>query len=224
MILEQKIWAPLSCAAAATIAAAVYGEMVRLPFFFPGSDALILGGFTTLLSLSIGLMLPERVIFTPQERLIAMVVSRGAGSAENAARVIERVERAQSYADRLRRSDNGFHTDLRAAVDEVAADMDEIANRMIERPADTSDMTAILARAGLAVEAVERHAEIREESASNADAVLQEARDKVIGTLRHLADVMDATMQRRVTQKLTGLEVTTDVADGLYQSMKGTDT
>lgn len=223
MRVSARTGPPALCAICAVGAAIIFADLVRLPMIFPGSDALLLAGLTLALAFGLGLMLPDRIVFTEAELLRETLRLRGAGSAENAERVIVRIVRARAYARRMRDADNGFRADLRALVEEVASDLDQIAARILERPRETSDTTALLARAGLAVEAVERHSEIRRDSTNGNEDLVQETRDRVIATLRHLADVMDATMRQRVMQKVTDLGVTTGVADDLYESMKGND-
>lgn len=217
----RRLGAPLLVGFLAVVAVSLLGETLRLPRFFPWSDAAIAGGAAAALALGLAMLLPHRWLATPVERLQDVLMSYPGMSASLARATLSRAMKAHGQADLLRAADNGFHDALAGQVRDMAGRLDAIARLILTQPGRARDYGVIIVRADLAVEAVAKHARLRASSGADA-ARIETARGLVGETLANLAEVIDATEQTRVDAQLDSLGITTDVADDLFDQMKQT--
>lgn len=201
-------------------AATVTGLLSPLPRLFPYSDAAVLGVGAFAVALGMAMMLPDRIRLTPAERATLALIATGRVSRQTVRPVIEKIDLALGMARRLRSADNGFREDLARQVRHVARELDGIAQDIWEEPARVSQYGTLLARATLAVEAVEAHARLRRARKVSAGDI-DEARELVLQTLASFEAVLDAAARRRIEARMDAIDVTASVADGLFKQTRG---
>lgn len=218
--MDRAFLPVIGASAIGAVAAIGVGLALPLPRLFPYSDAALLGLAASAVSLGAGMMLPDRWRLTSVERATLSLIATGRVTRRTVKPVIEKIQSALDFAERLRRADNGFREDLARQVRHVAHELEGIANDVWQEPARVSQYGTLLARAALAVEAVEVHAKLRSaRQVSPRD--IDEAREKVLQTLAGFEGVLDAAARRRIEARMDALEVTASVADGLFKQMRG---
>lgn len=210
---------PAMPALLAALAVAAFGLSVPLPHLFAYSDTVILGLGAMLLALGLAMMLPDRWLFTPAERLRHAFMQRHAVSSDAAQNTLSLIVRAQGQARQLRRADNGFVPELKARVDHTADSLEGIARLIFDDPSEGRRNLALINRADLLVEAVENHSALRRDKSNEAQ--IASARTSVSAALDAFAGAISAADERRIEAQIQKIDTASDVADTLFQAMRG---
>ena len=216
----RKIVLPILLAILVIGAISAAASQIRMPAALAGYGFAIWGGASGLLYLGLSLVLPSAALATPLERIRLFLTSYLGVSGQGADLALQRFAKAHDQAERLARADNGFHPDLAQRVAAVSRRIESLSRDVLARRDASREIGAIITRADLAVEAVEQHARLRDAKGID-DTSIAEARAKVIETLTGLESVMKASDRARIDAQLDHIGITTDVADALYETMKG---
>lgn len=212
-------WAlPFTVAIAALLIVLVYTSIFRLPHLFPGSDAALAGLLAFAVTLGIAFMLPEEWLYNRSERIRHAFITRHNISEDRATVSLQTIQKAVQHSEALSASDNGFAPELAARVKETAEDLEDIAKLLFEHPDQIRRKQALVTRADLVVDAVQKHAELRESKGIGPEKIA-EARALVLATLERYSDALDAQEDSRIDSHMQGIETTTEVADGLLDRM-----
>ncbi|MEO0911672.1 MAG: hypothetical protein AAFY59_01575 [Pseudomonadota bacterium] len=212
-------WAlPLLVAIAALVLVLAFVSLVRLPHLFWGSDALLAGLLAGSTALAISLMLPDAWLYNRSERIRHAFLTRHDISEDRAAVALQTIQKAAAQSDALATGDNGFAPELAERVRRTAEDLAEIAQLLFEQPDQIRRKQALVARADLVVEAVEKHAALRA-SKGVSEAQIGEAREMVLMVLDQYSDALAAQENSRIESHIEGIETTAEVADGLLDRM-----
>ncbi|MBM7067992.1 hypothetical protein [Actibacterium sp. 188UL27-1] len=203
----------------AAVAVAAFGLLVPLPHLFAYSDTVILGVGAMLLALGLAMMLPETWLFTPAERLRHAFVQRHAVTPDTAETALSLIARAQRQGHLLRHADNGFVPELKARVDHTADSLDGIARLIFDEPSEGRRNLALINRADLLVEAVQNHSALRRDKSNEAQ--IASARTSVSAALDAFAGAISAADERRIEAQIQKIDTASDVADTLFQAMRG---
>lgn len=213
MSLKQIL--PVTLVVLVTIALALwFFDRAVLPDFFPWSGVVLPAVLTFVLALGLALLLPDGLFYTRAERMrLDLYTATGlqAGASE---RVLAHVELANGLAGRLRKAVPELREDAAALVEAGAEDLEGLAARLYNDPGRAASMTRLIQRGELVVESVETFVRFKSDVGADADSI-DAARVRIMETLGQMSDAADAEHMRLARQKLTDLEVATEVADSL---------
>ena len=205
--------APLAVPAIAAALVALAATQMRLPWYFPYSDAVIFGLATALLAIAGLMMLPDRALHDEDTRLrhaFSELHGIGAGRAESALRS---VYAARHHAQRLETASQGFIPELETRVIETAHRLTDLAKLIFYRPDTVDRHRALIVRAESVVDAVETHAKLRRKTQDAA--VIAEARQQVTTALDSLSSGLEASDAREIAALLSQIDVSVGVAESL---------
>ncbi|MEO1239075.1 MAG: hypothetical protein AAFW64_05325 [Pseudomonadota bacterium] len=204
--------------APAIVAAAGVGALslfLPMPILFPYADAVILGGAVFMLSVGLGLMLPDNWLYSDAERLAYAFKSHHGVSDDRAIVALRAVDAAHTAAVRLRRADNGFREDLAASALIAADRLDDVARLIFYKPDQLPKYQALVIRAESVIDAVEDHARVRARTINEGEVAT--SRDLAHAGLSSLLEALDASQQREVAQILDRVEVNVATAETLLR-------
>lgn len=188
---------------------------LSLPSLFPYSDAVLFGLAATLFASGLGLMLPERWLYSDAERLAHAFKHHHGVSDDRALVALRAVEAAHTSATRLRLADNGFRDDLASSAGDAANRLDDVARLIFYKPDQLPKYQALIIRAESVIGAVEDHAKLR--SRAQNDAEIAASRELANAGLSSLSEALDASQQREVAQILDRIEVNVATAETLLR-------
>lgn len=189
---------------------------IRLPAWTAGLEPALFALITFGMALSAAMAWPERWLRTPTERLVEGLrrAANARGRHIPAATVkvaLARAVQAARLAERMRLADNGFAPNLKAAVDDVAQNLELVALALVNEPENARRHTKTVSRGAVVAEAVEAHARLRATRGVREDEIAQ-GRARVIDALESLGAVMEGVMRSTVAQQMLALDITTTVA------------
>lgn len=185
-----------------------------LPHLFPWSGVVLPAALTFALTLGLALLLPDSLFYTRAERMRIDLYSATGLQAEASERVLAHVEMANALAVRLRKAVPELREDAATLAEAGAEDLEGLATRLYNDPSRAASMTRLIQRAELVVDSVETFLGFKSDVGAEATAI-DEARSRIVETLAQMSEAADAEHMRLARQKLTDLEVATEVADSL---------
>lgn len=208
----------LGPALAATMAfalAALFFDAVRLPDLFPWSSAVVPAALTGLLAYGLGLLLPDGLYYTHAERMRLDLYTATGLTGTASQRVLNNVDQARNFASRLRHAATEMREDTAEMTVAAAEDLEDLADRLMAEPGRADSAITLISRANLVVDAVESFVAFKRDKGAR-ESEIDAGRTRIIDSLSRMSETADAVHMRLARQKLTDLEVATDVAEGLF--------
>lgn len=193
-----------------------YGSLVRLPHFFPYSDAAILGALAGVVAFALFLMMPDRWLHDADDLLRhAFRMRHGIGDGR-AASALATIATLRQHGARLERSAPQLAPELARRVTQTHDTLDNLARLVFYEPDRVATLRAVTIRSESVIEAVETQVELRRSKAD--DATLGQARGRVISALDALDAALDHIGDRRVDALLDQIDVASETAEALLRT------
>ncbi|MEM1160738.1 MAG: hypothetical protein AAGJ28_07375 [Pseudomonadota bacterium] len=207
---------PAFAALAAIAVAALFFDQARLPEIFPWSTVILPAVVTGVLALGIGMVLPDGLYNTRAEQMRLDLYTATGLTGTASARIIGRIAEAHALAARLRAATTDMREDTADLTHAAAEDLEELGDRLKAEPGRADQATTLITRAKLVVEAVESFIAFKADTGAKTEDV-DAARARILESLTQMSEAADAVQTRLAQQKLTDVEVATDVAEGLFR-------
>lgn len=188
---------------------------VKLPRAFDYSDPVIWGCVALALALGLGLMQPERWLYSETARLAHAFKEHHGVSDDRAEVALTAVAGAHDAASRLRSADNGFRDDLAEEVSEAADRLDDVARLVFYKPEELPKYQALIIRSESVVDAIEDHARLRARAVHAGE--VDTSRNLALEGLTSLQGAMDASVKREVATILNRIEANVATAEVLLR-------
>lgn len=208
-------WGIALCMLAAVILASLALHTLRFPIFFTHSTALIGASATFLLTLSLSMMLPDRLLYSDAQQLAYHFQQRHGLSDGRAETVLQAIQSAHAKATALRAHSQSVHPELQADLRSAADRLDAIAGQLLEAPTELRQVQALIVRSDLLVDAAASHANLRRRAKGD---VILKSREKVQDGLAAFQDSFDAMEDGAAERLMHRVSVSTDTAELLLGS------
>lgn len=206
----------LTALALVLVAGLAYLTFLRLPIWFPYSQAVVAVVLGFVLSLGLLMMMPAHWLHSEAALLRhAFDQLHGAQSGRYAtalATVIETHERAR----RIRKIAPGTQDDIKALLLKTADRFDALAKSLFYAPQELPRVQTVLSRSELVVEAIETHGALRARAGGDGKDV-EASREHLRTSIQSLHDALDTLEARAITSLLEKVEVASSTAETLLR-------
>ncbi len=207
---------PWVMAALAVLVSVVFALFARLPLPFEGFAALTAAGLAGLLTVSFGLFLPVRWLWTDAERLQHAFRARHDISDARAASALEAISTAHHRATAMRRASARFADPLRDKAETAADLLDGAAREIFYDPGLLGSVRANLIRSELVEDAVRAHAKMRGRADQDViDGQVTRSRASVETALDALISAFEAAEGRIANRLLHEVDAASSTAETL---------
>ncbi|MEO1562228.1 MAG: hypothetical protein AAFR98_02230 [Pseudomonadota bacterium] len=216
----MRIGLPLLAVLVSLVAAVVFARFVPLPEIFPYSDALLLGGMTTALAYCLACLLPDRWLFTQYER-VQYTFRTLHGLPDSATDSALRLSaQAQNHARKLEIAAGDLKPEVQERVNLTADRLVGIARLIFADPRSGREYLTLIKRADIVTETVTKHARLmRNPFAKDGDKTT--ARQSVLAALDAFSGAYEGMKQKKIETDLADITLSGDIAEQLFDRMKG---
>lgn len=208
--------APWLVAIPAVVIAVAFALLVRLPMPFEGFAIVAAAAGALLLTLTFGLALPARLLWSDAERIAHAFSERHEISDASARVALDAITRAHDRASLLRGSSTRFAEPLKSRSETLADRLDGAAREIFYDPDTLGIHRKTLVRSELIEEAVMAHAQLRARGESDANsAQMTESRAKLGAALDALETAFDASEGQVADRLLAQVDVASATAESL---------
>lgn len=205
---------PIIAALAAFGLSAVFFDQARMPDLFPWSTVVLPAVLTGILALGLAMLLPEKLYMTRAERMRHDLYTATGLTGAASERLMARANQARALADKLRAAAPEMREDAASVTIGAAEDLEGLADRILADPDNSRQASTLVTRARLVVDAVESFVGYKRDAGAKEPEV-DAARARIMESLAQMSEAADAVHTRLARQRLTKIEVATDVADDL---------
>lgn len=186
---------------------------MRLPHFFPYSDAAIIAGLFFILSLSVLMMLPDSWMHTPTSILAHKIKAKHGMSDQGVINAMKAIGELEHKAQRLHRSLRHLSKEIKPKVAQAEQAFHDIATLISHNPREMRTFQTIIIRSEGVIEAVENQAKLRGRKSTPEEQA--KGRQMVTNALSALDDALGGVEAAWVNQLLDQIDISSSTSQRL---------
>jgi hypothetical protein len=186
---------------------------VRLPHFFPYSDAAIVAGLFFLLSLSVFMMMPDSWLHSPAAILAHKIKVKHGMSDQGVVNAMKAIGELEHKAQRLHRALRHLSKEIKPKVAQAEQAFHDIATLISHNPREMRTFQTIIIRSEGVIEAVENQAKLRGRKSTPEEQA--KGRTMVTDALNSLDDALSSVESAWVNQLLDQIDISSSTSQRL---------